>query len=320
MTTSGTAVLQRDLELITGKRVTRFDPSPDGHSGFTYYVTLDDREAVLRLPPPGARPVGPADVARQGRIMRAVRAAGLPAPGILAMDAEPVLDGRSFVLMERVVGERIEQVLGRHSDGDIAEQSLATLRRLHEVPLGHSGIGEEAPKTLADEVEHWTWLIDRAPQELVEHAPLLAQALTAAKPEPEPEPALVHADYHYGNLLFSEPESGRCEVTAILDWEIAEIGAPLVDLGAIHTVGQLQAEVDGKMRRWLELDLPDVARLYGVAYEDARWYFALGMYKYAAIYGYNLMLHRRGKRPDAMYETLTGRITQLLDDGLALLD
>jgi aminoglycoside phosphotransferase (APT) family kinase protein len=320
MTVSDHEVLRRDLTSITGREVSRLETSQDGHSGFTYYVTLDGDEAVLRVPPPGARPLGPADVARQGRIMQAVKAAGLPAPGILAMDADPVLDGRPFVLMERVAGQRIEQVLGRHSDADIAEQSLATLKRLHQVPLGCSGIGDEAPQTLSGEVQRWTWLIDRAPQELVERAPLLAEALSESKPADEPAPALVHADYHYGNLLFSDPHSGGCQVTAILDWEIAEIGAPLVDLGAIHTVGQMQAEVKGTMRRWLELDLPDVARLYGAEYDDARWYFALGMYKYAAIYGYNLMLHRRGKRPDPMYETLTGRITQLIDDGLALLN
>src|SRR5689334_16232868 len=114
------AALRAGLETITGRRVSQLEFSPDGHSGFTYYVSLDGQEAVLRLPPPGARPLGPADVARQGRIMQAVRAAGLPAPAILAMDAAPVVDGRPFVLMERVPGLRIDEALGRYSDEDIA--------------------------------------------------------------------------------------------------------------------------------------------------------------------------------------------------------
>ena len=51
-----------------------------------------------------------------------------------------------------------------------------------------------------------------------------------------------------------------------------------------------------------------------------RWYLAMSLYKYAAIFGYNLMLHRRGKRPDPMYEGLTDTITGMVDEGIALLE
>ena len=46
----------------------------------------------------------------------------------------------------------------------------------------------------------------------------------------------------------------------------------------------------------------------------------MSLYKYAAIFGYNLMLHRRGKRPDPMYEGLTTTITGMIDEGIELLD
>ena len=49
------------------------------------------------------------------------------------------------------------------------------------------------------------------------------------------------------------------------------------------------------------------------------WYVAMSLYKYAAILGYNLMLHRRGKRPDPMYEGLTTTITGMIDEGIDLL-
>jgi hypothetical protein len=64
----------------------------------------------------------------------------------------------------------------------------------------------------------------------------------------------------------------------------------------------------------------DLLEMYGGA--DAgefTWYLALSFYKYAAIFGYNLMLHRRGKRPDPMYEKLTGVIMSLIDSGMELL-
>ena len=74
-----------DLATALGRPVDRLDPIPSGHSGFTYFVNAEWERFVLRLPPPGARIAGPADVVRQGRIMAALHEAGLPTPAIPAM-------------------------------------------------------------------------------------------------------------------------------------------------------------------------------------------------------------------------------------------
>src|ERR1700722_6197156 len=83
-----------------------------GRSGFLYGVTLNTPDAaqrcVLRLPPPGVRPIGPADVMRQGRIMSALHEVGFPVPQILAQSSDPVVLGRPFVLMERVAGTPVD--------------------------------------------------------------------------------------------------------------------------------------------------------------------------------------------------------------------
>jgi hypothetical protein len=59
--------------------------------------------------------------------------------------------------------------------------------------------------------------------------------------------------------------------------------------------------------------------MYGIDEPEMRWYLAMTMYKYASIFGYNLMLHRKGRRPDPMYEGLTTTITDMIDEGIALL-
>ncbi|TMF48145.1 MAG: hypothetical protein E6I21_14290, partial [Chloroflexi bacterium] len=71
--------IRADVEAVLHRRVKSIEPIPEGHSGFTYFV---DGDYVLRLPPPGARIAGPADVVRQGRIMSALRSVGLPTPAI----------------------------------------------------------------------------------------------------------------------------------------------------------------------------------------------------------------------------------------------
>ena len=297
-----------DLQAQLGRPVKSVEPISTGHSGFTYLVDVGGgARYVLRLPPPGARIAGPADVVRQGRIMSALHAAGFPAPAIPKMSAEPVVDGRPFVLMDVIEGERIERVAAREPAEVIATSAVAVLKKLHALPLGHTGIGDEEPATLEAEMTRWAWLMQRAPEELTSRAAELGGLLAAAVPKPR-EPTLVHGDYHYGNMLFD-----RAEVVAVLDWEIAEIGQPLLDLGCLAVVaGRHPGD-------WPDVDTAGLLDKYGVGMDEMRWYLAMSMYKYAAIFGYNLMLHRRGKRPDPMYEGMTTTITAMIDEGVEML-
>jgi aminoglycoside phosphotransferase (APT) family kinase protein len=307
--------IQADLERQLGRRVLGLESIPEGHSGFTYWVDLEGGErAVLRLPPPGARIAGPADIPRQGRLMKALSEAGLPAPPILAMSQEPVIDGRPFVLMAKIDGDRIESIVGTVPDQQLASSAVEVLKALHALPLERTGIGDEEPQPLEAELMRWGWLMERAPAELTQRAPQLGGRLAETRPAPE-EPTLVHGDYHYGNMLFRE---GR--VVGILDWEIAQIGQPLLDLACLSVVahaGRAGEGVPGGGK--VDVDDGDLLKMYGADPADYTWFLALTYYKYASIFGYNLMLHRRGKRPDPTYETRTTTIVEFIDEGIRLL-
>ncbi|TAN33951.1 phosphotransferase family protein [bacterium] len=318
--------IRHDLELQCRSRLGRpnlrvvaVEPIPEGHSGFTYFLSVEDggttTRYVLRLPPPGARIAGPADVVRQGRIMAALHAARLPTPAIAVSSADPVVDGRPFVLMKAVDGARIEKAGAEQPPLEIAASAVEVLKRLHALPLDRTGIGEEAPVGLRAEMMRWAWLMQRAPEELTIRAGELGGRLAIQLPA-EREPTLVHGDYHYGNMLFR-----GSEVVAVLDWEIAEIGQPLLDLGCLCTVS-LRRRFRGAPNPGGAIDASadELYRLYGADPQEMRWYSAMSLYKYASIFGYNLMLHRRGKRPDPMYEGLTDTITGMIDEGIALLD
>ena len=299
--------IESDLEQALGKHIASLEPIPTGHSGFTYFVDVDGKRHVLRLPPPGARIAGPADVVRQGRIMAALHAAGLPTPAIPAMSAEPVIDGRPFVLMELIEGERIETIGSQQPERDVAASAVHVLQQLQALPLDRTGIGDEDPVGLQAEMMRWAWLMQRAPEELTARGGELGGLLANSVPH-ERAPTLVHGDYHYGNFLFHGPE-----VVAVLDWEIAQVGQPLLDLGCLAVVaGRHPGE-------WPSVPNEELFALYGVEASEMSWYVAMSLYKYAAIFGYNLMLHRRGKRPDPMYEGLTTTITEMIDAGINLL-
>lgn len=302
-------------------RITRLDPIPEGHSGFTYWVTVSNGNAenryVLRLSPPGARPTGSADVARQGRIMAALHDAGLPVPAIPAVSSKPVIDGRPYVLMEEVAGDRIEIAAGREEPINLAASAIAVLKRIHAAPVPATGIGDEEVVPLTGELARWGWLMERAAPGPTVRWQALAVRLAAASP-PERPPTLVHADYHMGNMLFR-----AAEVATVLDWEIAELGQPLIDLGCLCVVGS---------RRWfgersspggtLDLDIEVFLELYGVERKEFSWYIGFSLWKYASILGYNLMLHRKGRRLDPMYEapSICATITAMIDDGIELME
>lgn len=309
--------IRRDLEVAwPGATVTELDLIPESHSGFTYLVRAELEGApvagVLRLPPPGARPVGPADVARQARIMRALRDAGLPSPRILADSAERVVDGRPFVLMERVEGVRVEEAIKDSTARAIMATAFAAIRAVHALPSDLTGLAGEDEVSAEAEVRRWQTLRARAPEELVERAAELEDRLLGSLPAAR-RPSLVHGDYHLGNLLFREGD-----VVAILDWEISEIGQGPLDEAALCLVAI--REPFGEPQPGIEAVLP-LAELVALADAgpDFDWFLAATCHKYGAILGYNLGLHRRGKRVDPIYDELLKTIPGLFDSGLALL-
>jgi aminoglycoside phosphotransferase (APT) family kinase protein len=288
----------------------------DGHSGFNYSVWLTAATGraryVLRLSPPGARIAGPADVGRQAMIMHGLGQRSFPVPPVLSWSSDPAVDERSFGLMELVDGEPFSQAMHTSSDHEIAERAVATARQLQGIEPS-SVLPGESPREPLDELAVWANLLDRAVEGVRDPGGVLVRRLEATAPPPKP-PVLVHGDFHYGNLLFRDGE-----VVAVLDWEIASVGDPLLDVGclAVATIRR-RYEPEPNPTGSVDLSTRALVELYGADPEPATWFVALSCFKYAAILAYNLSLHRRGKRIDPLYEELQGTMHGLVDDGLEL--
>jgi aminoglycoside phosphotransferase (APT) family kinase protein len=216
--------------------------------------------------------------------------------------------------MERVDGDRIEEAARHEEPLQIVASAVDVLKRLQALSLDETGIGNEEPVGLQRDMILWAMLMQRAPEELTTRAGELGGKLAAQVPA-ERRATLVHGDYHYGNMLFHGPE-----VSAVLDWEIAQIGQPLLDLGCLCAMTIRRSfRNDPNPGGALPVEMNELFKLYGIDDGEMLWYVALSLYKYAAILGYNLMLHRKGRRPDPMYEGLTDTITGMIDEGIALL-
>lgn len=170
---------------------------------------------VLRRAPSAEVMAGrPLDHAAEAALIRAARAAGVPAPEVVAELAESDGIGSGFV-MRRIAGTAAPAPLleqgGEAMLRDIAE-ALAAINRVDPAALGDlpgldPALGVEG--LAAQFASHGG---DR---------PIVALGLAWLRANlPEPiEPALVHGDYRIGNLM---AEDGR--LTGVLDWEIAHLG------------------------------------------------------------------------------------------------
>jgi aminoglycoside phosphotransferase (APT) family kinase protein len=208
-----------------------------GHSNLTYLVRAGGREAVLRRAPFGAQVKSAHDMRREFTILSALQGHYAQAPRPIAFCDDESLIGARFYLMERVRGVVLR------GDGSQSGLSLGpgTLRatstalvdnlvRLHAVDLqatGLSAIGRPEGY-VARQVTGWAERWGRARTEEVAELEAVIGWLGRNLPL-ESGAALVHNDYKYDNVVLDPADPSR--IVAVLDWEMATVGDPLLDLG-----------------------------------------------------------------------------------------
>jgi aminoglycoside phosphotransferase (APT) family kinase protein len=299
-------------------RIGTMEPFGDGHSGLTFLIDLDSErfhgKYVVRISPTGSRIAGPADVGRQGRIMAALAALRFPVPHVLAADSTGLLNGRAIAVLELVHGTDWRKAAAARSDRFIAELAVGALHQLRSVAIERTSLIDEGSFTVEHDLRRWTALLPRCTESLRRPALLLYTALVASVPDPV-SPALVHGDFHYGNMLFRDDM-----LVAVLDWEIAALGDPRADLGCLAVASlRRRYHPDPNPTGDVAVSLSDLASMYGLPKDEMAWFVAAACLKYAAILGYNHDLHVRGKRIDPIYDDLTVTMNHLLTDGATVL-
>jgi aminoglycoside phosphotransferase (APT) family kinase protein len=211
---------------------------PAGHSNLTYLIRCGGQEMVLRRPPHGSRVKSAHDMGREYRVLSALHPVYEPAPRPLAWcDDESVL-GAPFYLMERRRGAVIRKALPDTLAGNgaalrkLSEAVVDNLVRLHSLDLDAMGLANFGKPRgyVRRQIEGWSrrWLdaqtdevaeMDELARWLRDHQPLESGA------------ALIHNDYKLDNLMLDAFQPTR--IVAVLDWEMATVGDPLMDLGTM---------------------------------------------------------------------------------------
>jgi aminoglycoside phosphotransferase (APT) family kinase protein len=298
------AWLEANLEGFSGPfSLTKF---PSGQSNPTYKISGASGEYVLRRKPFGPLLPSAHAVDREYRLLSALSPLDFPVPRPLALCDDPAVIGAIFYVMELAKGRP-------YADGALPDFDPATRRRMYEQlvdTLADLHNIDPAAADLADfgkpgnyferQVARWTRQYRDSQTDYLPEMERLIAFLPETLPE-QSRTSIVHGDYRIDNVVFD----GDGTLSAVLDWELATLGDPLLDVG--YFLASVP-EPDGPLTPTEELAVAmlesgyptrkELAARYaertGANLANLGWYTALALWKLAVLYEYGRRRAVRG--------------------------
>jgi len=310
--------------------VTGFAPMP-GNSGLSFGFEVRSADAtvidevVVRLAPPGVRRSGNTDVLHQVPLLDALGTTDVPVAPLLWHGDDSGPFGTDAIVQRRLAGRSLSRnavgalAPGRTTD-DYVERAVEALARVHAIDWESLLPGWSTPVSVEDDLAYWQRLLDKAADpDVLELAARERDRLVELQPTDDRH-GLFHGDFQPNNVLYD----ANGDVVAIVDWEIAGVGRVFMDVGWLSFMLDrsfwgpeyrevMQIDIDpGLIHSWYE-------RYAGVELPNFGWYRAYAAYRFGTIAAYNVRLHRTGRRPDAVYETMASSVPVLFQHGLEML-
>lgn len=271
-----------------------------GHSNLTYLIKTPYQEFILRKPPPGAHKIKKGhDMFREYRVQNALYPVFKKVPKIYLYCEDTSILGTPFYIMERVNGiilrtTNIDRMnISQDLMQNIAEIFVKTMVEIHGIDYKSIGLDDfgNPDGYVKRQIEGWA---ERYKNARTDDIPEIDKTITWLEERiPEEKGAcLIHNDLRYDNMVLNT-ENLR-EVVAILDWEMATIGDPLMDLGT--TLGYWVDPDDPPEIQFIKVcptTLPGnftrqqlvqrYGELSGKDVSDILFYFVYGLFKIAVI-------------------------------------
>ncbi|AIF47080.1 phosphotransferase family protein [Dyella japonica] len=211
---------------------------PGGASNLTYLLHYPGRDLVLRRPPRGAKAKSAHDMMREARVMGALKASYPYVPAILARCDDERVIGQDFYVMERLGGTILRRDLPPELGLDPAGVRtlclgfIDRLIQLHQVDATQAGLKElgKGEGYIARQVSGWSERWRQAATEGSDPCEDVMAWLDASQPAHDNASCVIHNDFRFDNVVLST--DNPLDIIGVLDWELATIGDPLMDLGS----------------------------------------------------------------------------------------
>jgi len=270
-----------------------------GASNLTYLLRYPDRDLILRRPPAGRKAASAHDMRREYRVQSLLAPVYPYVPTMVAFCDDPEVLGSDFYVMERIPGIILRRNLppGLELD-EIAARALCLavvdrLVELHQVDPAATGLDAigKGKGYVERQVRGWSDRYRKARTRNVPGYEKTMAWLEANRPD-DVRSCVVHNDYRFDNVVLDAEDPQR--IRGILDWEMATLGDPLMDLG--NTMAYWVQADDGPLMRKLRrqpthlpgmLTRAEVVEYYcdrmGLAVDKWPFYEVYGLFRLAVI-------------------------------------
>lgn len=209
---------------------------PGGASNLTYQLNFDNVSLILRTSPKGTKAKGAHDMAREFRIMERLKPSYHYVPEMIALCSDESVIGREFYVMEKISGiiPRAnlpkELILSETEVNTLCKNVIDTLIELHKVDIQSTGLHElgKGIGYCQRQVDGWSERYKKAKTWNVPSCNYVIDYLKANVPQQE-KTCFIHNDFRFDNVVLDEHNPTK--VIGVLDWEMATIGDPMMDLG-----------------------------------------------------------------------------------------
>lgn len=206
-----------------------------GASNWTYRIKYDSHDLILRRPPAGTKAASAHDMKREYDIQKAL----MPyytVPEMLAFCNDHSVMDCDFYIMRRVEGiiPRAnlpkDLVLTKEQVRQLCMNVIDKLIELHKIDIQRSGLSDfgKGKGYCERQIKGWSERYQKARTWNVPKFTNVINWLKANIPTEE-RSCMIHNDFRFDNVILN-PENPM-EIIGVLDWEMATVGDPMMDLG-----------------------------------------------------------------------------------------
>jgi aminoglycoside phosphotransferase (APT) family kinase protein len=270
-----------------------------GASNLTYLLSYGDVDLILRRPPAGAKARSAHDMRREFTIQAALKPVFPLVPTMVGFCDDVTVIGSDFYVMEKLDGtimrRELPWPLSPEDVSTLCGNAFDVLVALHSVDVEAAGLGGlgRGPGYVARQVAGWTDRFTRAGTDDTGDWSDVTGWLAERQPE-DVASRLIHNDFRFDNLVLATEDPLR--VVGVLDWEMATVGDPLMDLGGAlaYWVEATDDEFFQGFRRqptdapgmWTRAEIVDrYCDQMGISMSPERWRFyeVFGLFRLAVI-------------------------------------
>jgi aminoglycoside phosphotransferase (APT) family kinase protein len=304
------------------------EPVTGGASNLIYRITLKDRTLALRRPPLVSNDPTSNNLLREISLLRAIGKTNIPHTRLVTACETAHVIGAPFELLEWHAGFTAKDPLPGPFDQDPAARealafelvdALATVSNVDWRSIGLGNFGKPEG-FLERQVDRWLGQLERYRTRDIPGLDELANWLRGNTPAMQ-RAGLVHGDYQFINVMYDATLPVR--LSAIVDWESATIGDPLLDLGWMLASWQEPGEPEtfASYISWQAFPPRHVlAQRYeqatGLSVAQLGYYMALAMFKLGIIMEGAYARFAKGRSNHPMHAQMEAGVPAMIQRGL----